>query len=178
MIRGLTGVLFIVGLALASEGGIDEGKLEIWKVVNTLVLVAGLVVVYKKWIGPALEKRRTDVATLVEEAKKAKEESEKNLKEAEKKLEEAKIKFQETLKIAKETAENEREQAIKEAEEIANRIKKQAEEMIEVEIARAQNELRKYAVRKAIEISEKLVKENVNPEIEKEMIEKTLKALS
>ena len=178
MIRVLLGVLFITGVALASSGGGEDNHAIFWKAVNTAILLAGLYVIYQKWIGPALEKRRQSVAELVNEAKKLKEESEKNLKEAERKLEEANMKFKETLKIAKETAETERQQKLKEAEEIANRIKKQAEETIEVEIKKAQNELRKYAVHKAIEISEKIVKESVNPEVEKEMIKKTLKSLS
>ena len=176
MIRGFLASLTILGLAVASEGG--EPNIMIWKIVNILILVAGLYIVYQKWISTALEKRRQSVAELVNEAKTLKEESEKNLREAERKLEEAKIKFQETLKIAKETAENERQQAITEAEEIANRIKRQAEEAVNVEIKKAQNELRKYAVHKAIEISGKLVKEKINPDIEREMIEKTLKSLS
>ncbi|RUM59973.1 MAG: ATP synthase F0 subunit B [Persephonella sp.] len=178
MIRVLAGALMITGLAFASGGEGGEGNIMLWKTVNTLILVAGLYFIYQKWISPALEKRRQNVAELVNEAKSLKEESEKNLREAERKLEEAKMKFQETLKIARETAENERQQAIKEAEEMANRIKKQAEETIDVEIKKAQNELRKYAVHKAIEISEKLVKESVNPDIEREMIKKTLKSLS
>ena len=178
MIRTLIGTLVMTGLAFASGGEGGEGSILVWKTINTLILVAGLYIVYQKWVAPALEKRRQTVADLVNETKQLKEESEKNLREAERKLEEAKIKFQENLKIAKETAENERQQALKEAEEIANRIRKQAEETIEVEIKKAQNELRKYAVHKAIEISEKLVKENINPEIEREMIKKTLKSLS
>ena len=145
MIRVLAGALMITGLAFASGGEGGEGNIMIWKTINTLILVAGLYVVYQKWVSPALEKRRQNVAELVNEAKSLKEESEKNLREA---------------------------------EEIANRIKKQAEETVEVEIKKAQNELRKYAVHKAIEISEKLVKESVNPDIEREMIKKTLKSLS
>ena len=179
MIKVLIAVLSFTGLALASGGGHgEEEPIIVWKFINTLILVAGLYIAYKKWIAPALEKRRENVADFVNEAKTLKEESEKNLREAERKLEEAKMKFQETLKIAKETAENERQQAIKEAEEMAERIRKQAEETIDVEIKKAQNELRKYAVHKAIEISEKLVKENINPEIEKDMIKKTLNSLS
>ena len=177
MIKAVMSVLIFTGLAFAG-GENGEGNIMIWKILNTLILVAGLYFVYQKWISPALEKRRQNVADFVNEAKALKEESEKQLMEAERKLEEANMKLQETLKIAKETAENERQQAVKEAEEIAERIKKQAEETIDVEIKKAQNELRKYAVHKAIEISEKLVKENINPDVEREMIKKTLKSLS
>ncbi len=172
--------LALTGLAFANEGGNSsaEGYLLLWKTINTLILIGGLVLVYKKWLGPALEKRRKNVADMVLEAKKSMEDSEKALKEAELKLEEAKQKFDETIRLAKETAEQERQVAIKEAEEIASRIKAQAEETIDVEIKKAQAELRKYAVHKAIEISEKIIKEKMNPELEKEIINKTIKALN
>ena len=167
--------LFIVSLSVASEG---EGGLMVWKIINTLILVALLAWVFKKWIAPALENRRQSVASMVEEAQKAQEESKKALEEAQTKLEETKQKFYESLKIAEETAKKEREAALKEAEEIAQRIKEQAKEMIMVEIKKGENELRRYAVQKAIEISEKIVKEKVNPEVEKEIILKTLKSIS
>jgi F-type H+-transporting ATPase subunit b len=178
----LAGILAF-SVAFASEGGGHssgggEGYLLLWKTINTLILLAGLFIVYKKWIGPALEKRRKSVADMVLEAKKTMEDSEKALKEAELKLEEAKSKFEETIRLAKETAEQERQTALKEAEEIASRIKAQAEETIQVEIKKAQAELRRYAVHKAIEISEKIIKEKMNPELERELIRKTLKSLS
>jgi len=182
MMRGL-GItilgLTITGLAFANEGNSSaEGYLLLWKTINTLILIGGLVLVYKKWLGPALEKRRRNVAEMVLEAKRTMESSEKALKEAEIKLEDAKQKFEETIRLAQETAEQERQSAVKEAEEIAKRIKAQAEETIEVEVKKAQAELRKYAVHKAIEISEKIIKEKMNPEVEKEIINKTIRALN
>jgi len=181
--RKITGILTISlalsTLTFANEGGgSSEGYLLFWKTVNTLILLAGLVFVYKKWIGPALEKRRQSIIEMVDEAKKTMEESEKALKEAELKLEEAKNKFEETIRLAQETAEQERKTALKEAEEIAQRIRAQAEELIEVEIKKAQAELRRYATEKAIEISEKIIRERMNPQIEREIIQKTLKSLN
>ena len=167
--------LMVVSLSVASGG---DSSLMIWKTINTLILLAILAWVFKKWIAPALENRRQSVASIVQEAQKAQEESKKALEEAQAKLEDAKQKFEESLKIAEETAKKEREAALKEAEEIAQRIKEQAKETIMVEIKRGENELRKYAVQKAIEISEKIVKEKANPEVEKELILKTLKSIS
>ncbi|WP_029523254.1 ATP synthase F0 subunit B [Persephonella sp. KM09-Lau-8] len=167
--------LSIVSLAVASGG---EGGLMIWKVLNTLILVALLAWIIKKWGVQFFENRRQSIASMVQEAQKAQEESKKALEDAKAKLEDAKLKFEESLKIAEETAKKEREVALKEAEEIAQRIKEQAKETIMVEIKKGENELRKYAVQKAIEISEKIVKEKANPEVEKELILKTLKSIS
>ncbi|WP_456383141.1 F0F1 ATP synthase subunit B family protein [Persephonella sp.] len=168
-------VLGTVSVSVASGGG--EG-LMIWKVLNTIILVALLAWIIKKWGIAFFENRRQSIASMVEEAQKAQEESRKALEEAQAKLEDAKMKFNESLKIAEETAKKEREVALKEAQEIAERIKEQAKEAIMVEIKRGENELRRYAVHKAIEISEKIVKEKISPEVEKEIILKTIKSIS
>lgn len=175
MIRAFLFSLGLISFSLASEG---EGNLMFWKVVNTIILVIFLAWAFKKWGVQFLENRRKSIASMVQEAQKAQEDSKKALEEAQAKLEDAKRRFDESLKIAEETAKKEREIALKEAEEIAQRIKEQAKESITVEIKKGENELRKYAVQKAIEISEKVVKEKINPEVEKELILKTLKSLS
>lgn len=170
--------LFLLAFSFSFAEGGEATRVLFWKIVNTVILVIVLAIIYKKWIAPALEKRRDTVEQMIKEARQAKLQSAEELKEAERKLEDAKLKFEETLKIAHQTAQMERENAKKEAMEIAERIKQQTKEAIEVETKKAQNELRRYAVQKAIEISEKLVKEKANPELEKEMIQKTLKAIS
>ncbi len=167
--------LGIVSVTLASE---EIQGLMIWKVLNTILLVALLAWIIKKWGVAFFENRRKSIASMVEEAQKAQEESRKALEDAKAKLEDAKMKFEESLKIAEETAKKEREIAVKEAQEMAERIKSQAKDTIMVEIKRGENELRKYAVHKAIEISEKIVKEKINPEVEKEIILKSLKSIS
>ena len=170
-------LLFVMGtISVAAAGG--EGGLLIWKILNTIVLVLLLAWIIKKWGVQFFENRRKSIASMVEEAQKAQEDSQRALEEAQAKLEDAKMKFSESLKIAEETAKKEREVALKEAEEIANRIREQAKEAVMIEIKRGENELRKYAVQKAIEISEKVVKEEINPEVEKEIIMKTLKSIS
>lgn len=173
----LIGFLSIAPVVFAAAEG-DHPSEGFWKTVNTIILVILLIWVYKKWGAPFIRGRRENIRNMVYEAQKAREDSLKALKEAEAKLEDAQNKFKESLKIAEETAKKEREAALKEAEEIAARIKEQAKEAVDVEIKRGEAELRRYAAEKALEISEKLIKENVNPEVEKEMIEKTLKALS
>jgi len=170
-------VLFLgtVSVSLASGGG--EG-LMIWKVLNTIILVALIAWIVKKWGVAFFENRRQSIASMVEEAQRTHQESIKALEEAQARLEDARMKFNESLKIAEETAKKEREVALKEAQEMASRIKSQAKEAIMVEIKRGENELRRYAVHKAVEISEKIVKEKISPDVEKEIILKTLKSIS
>ncbi|WP_456401192.1 F0F1 ATP synthase subunit B family protein [Persephonella sp.] len=172
-------LLAVLSFSTAYAGGGEHGGMMlVWKAINTLILVGALYYIIKRWGVQFFENRRKAVTAMVEEAKKAKEESEKALEDAKAKLEEAKMKFTESLKIAEETAKKEREVSLKEANEMAERIKAQAKEAVQVEIKRGENELRRYAVRKALEISEKMIKEKVDSEVEKEIINKTLKALS
>jgi F-type H+-transporting ATPase subunit b len=175
MKKALIFALFTVGLSFASEGG--SGGEMFWKTVNTIILFALIFIVAKKYIVKYFSDRKKSIENMILEAQKAKEESEKALAEAKQKLEEAKQKYTETLKIAEETAKQEREVAINEAKEIAERIKAQAKEAVEIEIQKGQAILRKYAVEKALEISEKLVKDQINPEVNKAVIKKTLKTL-
>lgn len=175
MKKALALSLLIFGVSFASEGG--AGGELFWKTVNTIILFALIFVVAKKYVVKYFSDRRKSIENMILEAQKAKEESEKALEEAKQKLEEAKQKHAETLKIAEETAKQEREVALNEAKEIAERIKAQAKEAVEIEVQKGQAILRKYAVEKALEISEKLVKDQINPEVNKAVIKKTLKTL-
>ncbi len=167
-------VLSFIGISLASEG---ESSALFWKTVNTIILFAIVYIVAKKYVVKYFSERKKSIEEMIKEAEKAKEESERFLKEAQAKLEEAKLKHKETLEIAAETAQREREQALNEAKEMAERIKESAKETVQIEIEKGKAVLRKYAVEKAIEVSEKLIKDKINPEVNKQLVKKTLKTL-
>ncbi|MEZ0323840.1 MAG: ATP synthase F0 subunit B [Hydrogenothermaceae bacterium] len=169
----------ILGFTLsgfASEGG-ESGNILIWKTVNTIILLGIIYYFGGKHIKRFLEGRRLSVVSMVEEAQKAKEDSIRALEEAKKKLEEANYKLAEGIKIAQETAKLEREHALKQANEIAERIKKQTQENIAVEVRKAEAVLKKYAAEKALEISQSLIKEKVNPDTTKKLLQKSLNKL-
>lgn len=168
--------LFFVGLSIASESGEESGVL-LWKAVNTVILLGIIAYFGGKYIKKFLNDRRQSVANMVLEAQKAKEDSIKALEEAKRKLEEANYKLEEGIKLAKETAENERKHALAQANEIAERIKSQAKETINIEIKRAELKLKKYATQKAIEVAQTLLNQKVDPETSKAIINKTIKKL-
>ncbi len=177
MIKFLLTFFSVVSLSLAAEDSLTGGPALFWKGVNTVLMLIILYFLAWKFVKKFFIQRRESIKNMVEEAKKAREDSLKALEEAKQKLEDANYKLEESLKIAEETAKMEREQAIKEAEEIADRIRKQAKETVMVEIKRGEQELKKYAVQKALEISEELLKEGMNPEVNKLLLKKTLKKL-
>ncbi|HEV08955.1 MAG TPA: hypothetical protein ENO34_00985, partial [Sulfurihydrogenibium azorense] len=78
---------------------------------------------------------------------------------------------------AKETAENERKQALAQANEIAERIKAQAKETIDIEVKKAELKLKRYATQKAIEVAQNLLSQKVDSETSKAIINKTIKGL-
>ncbi len=160
--------------AFASEGA--GGEL-FWKTVNSLILLAIIVIIAKKYVVKYFSNRQNTIQSMIEEAKKAKEESEKALADARKQLEDAETKFKETIKIAEETAKKEREAALNEAKEIAERIKAQAKEAVEIEVKKGEAKLKEYAVRKALEASEQIIKEKINPQTNKAVIKNVIKQL-
>ncbi len=180
------GILLSVGLSLAAEqgaahgeGGLESPSVLIWKGINILIVVGALVYFFKepflKWVEDFKNQIIKNVNEAEEEFRKAKEE----LENAKKALEEAKIKYEESLKTAQETAEIEKQQIISRAKEVAERIKEKAEKTIEVETNKAKEELRKYAARKAIIISERMLREVfANPEAQKRFAERMLSDLS
>nr|BAU79817.1 putative ATP synthase F0 subunit beta [uncultured Aquificaceae bacterium] len=168
--------LFVIGVSFASEGGEESGVL-FWKAVNTVILIGIIAYFGGKYIKKFLNDRRESVANMVLEAQKAKEDSIKALEEAKRRLEEANYKLEEGIKIAKETAENERKHAIDQANEIAERIKSQAKETINIEIKRAELKLKKYATQKAIEVAQNLLNQKVDSQTSKTIIDKTIKGL-
>lgn len=168
--------LLIIIPALASEGGESSGVL-IWKAINTLILLGVIYYFGGKYIKKFLEDRRKSVIDMVEEAQKAKNESIKALEEAQKKLEEANYKLQEGIKIAHQTAKVEREHALKQANEISERIKKQAQENIAIEIRKAEAKLKRYAAEKALEVSKNLIKEKSTPQTTRDLVENSLRKL-
>ncbi len=175
-------VLVVAGISFATEGGGEtSGESHtaelMWKTINLVIMLVAIYFVAKKYIVKFFKDRRESVASMVEEAKKAREDSIKALEEANKKLEDAKFRLEESVKITEHTAQLEREKALQEAEEMAERIKQQAKEAINIEIRKGEAELKKYAVEKALEISEKLIKEKMDESVNKTLLNKTIKSL-
>ncbi|GAB6071691.1 hypothetical protein JCM14244_00680 [Venenivibrio stagnispumantis] len=168
--------LFVVAFAFAGEEASHSSEL-FWETVNTIILLGIIAFFGGKYIKKALNDRREAVISMVEEAKKAREDSIKAIKEAEEKLKEAQYKLEEGKRIAQERAKMEREHAIAQANEIAERIKKQAKETINIEIKKAESYLKKYATEKAIEIANKIIAENMNDNLNKAVVKNSIKKL-
>jgi len=183
---GVIGVLLSAGMAAAAEHSGAHGGTElhspavlIWKGINIAIVVGALIYFFKepflKWVEEYKNQIIKNITEAEEQHRKAKEE----LENARKALEEAREKYEESLKVAEETAQREKELIIGQAKEVAERIKEKAEKVIEIETNKAKEELRKFAAQKAIELSEKMLKEAFSdPETQKRFTERMLSELS
>jgi len=161
------------------EGGLESPAVLFWKGLNILIVVGALVYFFKdpflKWV----EEYKNSILKSVKEAEENHRRAKEELENAKRALEEAKAKYEESLKIAEETAQREKEAILAQANEIAQRIREKAEKVIEVETNKAKEELRKFAAQKAIQLSERMLKEVFSdPEAQKRFAEKMLSDLS
>jgi len=178
------GLVVTAGLSLAAEHGGGHGELEspgvlIWKGINIAIVIGALVYFFKDSFKQFIEDYKNQIIRAITEAEQKHREAKEELERAKKALEEAKFKYEEGIKTAQEAAEKEKELIIKKAEEVAQRIKQSAEKVIEIEVNKAKEELRKYAAQKAIELSEKMLKEAFqDKELQKKFAERMLSELS
>jgi len=165
-------VLLAAGLALASEEGVPATKMDwIMKSVHSLVLFIGLVIIYKKYISGALKKRVEDIENQLADAKAAKEEAVKKLSEIEARLKDKDAEAKAIIDVATENGAKEQERLVAEGERMSKDIVASAKENIESELTKAKEEIRREAALMAIELAEKMVKENINREDQARILE-------
>ena len=180
----LIGILTAVGVAAAAEhagGGedLERPAVLIWKGINIAIVVGALIYFFKEPFLKWIQEYKESIAKSLTEAEANYKEAKEELQRAKRALEEAKVKYEESLKTAEELANHEKEQIIKEAREVAERIREKAQKVIEMETNKAKEELRKYAAKKAIELSEKMLKELFSdPEVQKRFAERMISELS
>ena len=181
------GLLIAASLAVAAEhagahgGGeeLESPAVLFWKGLNILIVVGALVYFFKEPFLKWVEEYKKSILKSVNEAEENHRKAKEELQKAKQALQEAKEKYEESLKVAQETAQREKEQIIAQAKEVAQRIREKAEKVIEIETNKAKEELRKYAAKKAIQLSEGMLKEVFqNPEMQKKFAERMLSELS
>ena len=112
-------------------------------------------------IGDALEKRESDIRDALDEAKKARNEMEQMNSENERLMAEARTERAAMLKEAKETRDRLVNEAKQEAKQEANKIVTNAKREIEAEKQAAMVELKNQVGNMAIDIAEKVLRNNL-----------------
>jgi F-type H+-transporting ATPase subunit b len=154
----------------------DPG-LYIWTILTFLVLVALLA---KFAWGPlltALAERQETIRKSLDAAREAKQDVERLHAESAKALAEARREAEQIIARTREDAARFREELKQKAQAEAAGIIKNAERQIELETARALQQIRRDAVDLSIAIASKLLQRNVSKEDNERLIEETFRQL-
>jgi F-type H+-transporting ATPase subunit b len=154
----------------------DPG-LYIWTIATFLIL---LVLLAKYAWGPllaALERRQDAIRKSLDDAQQAKQELERLNVESRKILAEARVQADTILSQTRSDASRLRDELKQKAQAEAAGVVKNAERQIEMETARALQQIRNEAVDLSIAIASKLLERNVSKEDNERLIEETFKQI-
>jgi F-type H+-transporting ATPase subunit b len=154
----------------------DPG-LYIWTIVTFLVLVAALAKFAWRPLLEALERRQEAIRKSLDDAQKAKQELERLHVESQRILAVARSEADQILSATRSDANRFREELKQKAQTEAAGIVKNAERQIELETARALQQIRTEAVDLSVAIASKLLERNLTKEDNERLIERTFKQI-
>ena len=152
----------------------DPG-LFIWTILTFLVLVGLLAKFAWRPLLEALERRQATIAKALDDAKLAKQELERLQKESAEMLRQARIEAEAIIARSRTDAEALREELKQRSRAEAAAIVKNAEQQIQLETARAIQQIRHEAVDLSVTIASKILQRQVSREDNEALIEATLK---
>lgn len=175
----LTGFILSV-LALEENGSLISVNpgLIFWTVVTFIVLLILLKRVAWKPILTALDQREAAIKESLEKAEKAREEAQKVLDENKANLARAEEESKKVIDQSRAYAEKLKEQIIRESKEQAKKIVDDAAEEIERKKEAAFNDLKNQVAEIAINAAEKILKENLNKDTNKKIVDKYINDIS
>lgn len=152
----------------------DPG-LFIWTILTFLVLVALLAKFAWRPLLEALERRQATIAQALDDAQQAKRELERLQRESTEILTSARVEAESIVSRSRSDAEQLREELKQKARAEAAAIVKNAETQIQLETARALQQIRREAVDLSVTIASKILQRNVSKADNEGLIEETLK---
>lgn len=165
------------GMAYAQEHGgghgeegatmLDWGK----RVLNFTIIAAGLGYIYSKYIKGSLKGRIESIESALAEAKSAREEALKRLADVEARLKDKDSELAGLISVAEENGRKEKALLIEEGARMAEDIIASAKDNLDSELIKAKEELRREAALVALELAEKMVRENITKEDRTRIVE-------
>ena len=155
---------------------VDPG-LYIWAIVTFLVLLALLTKFAWKPLLLALEARQHTIEQALDDAEKAKLELERLNRESEQIIRQARVEAYQIITMSRADAERLREELRQKARAEAEGIVKTAERQIQLETARAIQQIRHEAADLSVSIASKLIQRNLSKEDNEKLIDEALKQL-
>jgi F-type H+-transporting ATPase subunit b len=154
----------------------DPG-LYVWTILTFLVLAALLAKFAWRPLLDALESRQAGIAASLDDARKAREELERLHGESARMLADARREADAILSRTRSDANAFREEMKQKAREESAAIVQNAEQQIQLETARARQQIRGEAVSLSVEIASKLLQRNLSADDNARFLEDTLKQL-
>jgi F-type H+-transporting ATPase subunit b len=152
---------------------VDPG-LYIWAIVTFLALLALLTKFAWKPLLLALEARQRTIQKALDDAEKAKLELERVNRESEQIIRQARVEADQIITMSRADAERLREEMRQKARAEAEGIVKTAERQIQLETARAIQQIRREAADLSVAIASKLIQRNLTKEDNEKLIDEAL----
>jgi F-type H+-transporting ATPase subunit b len=152
----------------------DPG-LFIWTILTFLVLVGLLAKFAWRPLLEALERRQATIARSLDDAQRARQELERLQRESTQMMQQARVEAEAIISRSRSDAEALREELKQKSRAEAAAIVKNAERQIQMETARAVQQIRGEAVDLSVAIASKILKRQVSKEDHEGLIEDTLK---
>ena len=154
----------------------DPG-LFIWTILTFLVLVGLLTKFAWRPLLLALESRQQKIQQALDDAEKAKQELERLNQESAQIIRQARVEADQIVAMSRSDAERLREEMRQKARAEADGIVKSAERQIQLETARAIQQIRHEAADLSVAIASKLIQRNLTKEDNEKLIDEALKQL-
>jgi len=167
------------GTAFASAEGSEGGGswspwMLLWRVINTAALIAVLVYFLKKPMANFFSERRTQIQKDLEDAKEQRDRAERTIAEYEKKIGEMGRELDKMREELRKAAGVESEKVVSNADRMASTMVESAKLAADQEVRNAKMILKNEAVGLAVELAESLIREKINEDDRKRIVEEYL----
>lgn len=157
--------------ASSSEGGTWTNWLLLWRVINTVALLAILVYFLKKPLVNFFSERKVQIQTDLDEAREQRDQAERMIADYKQKLAGMEQELEKMRDELKKAADAESTRVVANAERMSASMVEAAKVAAEQEVRKAKIELKNEAVALAIELAESLVREKINEDDRKRLVE-------
>jgi F-type H+-transporting ATPase subunit b len=162
----ITSILLLAQLAFANEhGGAHHAEgvpmSIVYHAINIVILFGGMVYFLKKPLAQAYSERRQQFVAAASKAKLAREQAEKENQDIKNRLSKLEANVSENISRARAEAVDLKKQIVAEAESTAKRIRDEVKKTVDMELLRAENELRQKMIQESVKAARTALSDKV-----------------
>jgi F-type H+-transporting ATPase subunit b len=172
-------LMLCAGTAFAAAEGHEGGEtwnswMLLWRVINTAALVALLIYFLKKPMANFFSERHAQIRKDLEDAKAQRDRAERTIADYEKKIGEMEHELEKMRVELRKTADAESQKIVSNADRMAASMVESAKVAADQEVRKAKIALKNEAVGLAVELAESLIREKINEDDRKRIVEEYL----